>query len=329
MFFVPWSILIAWLQPLPETVQAQVDAAIELGFDGIVVYVDQPGEPAAYYAAGWHDRDARIPADPHALFKIGSVYKLYTAVSVAKLAHAGRLSLDASVADYLPELEGRIQHADRITLRMLVQHRSGIPNYTDVPGFYSATPPSEPEPGPTRWPLSMVLDQPADFAPDARYAYSNTNYLLIRRLIDKELGYSHHQYTEEAILTPLGLTDTYSSIQDIDMAELMSGYYVGIDEDIKSSDYRTMVASAEDVGVFLRALNDGSVFAGGEQEIYSSLYVYEHTGLVPGYQTHASYLQDIDTVVVQVTTTTDFTGYNWSFADLVHRRIGTILRHQQ
>lgn len=53
---------------------------------------------------------------------------------------------------------------------------------------------------------------------------------------------------------------------------MMSGYCVGYEEDFKSEDVG-MLATAEDVGIFLRALNDGSVFNEGEQEIYSSIYV--------------------------------------------------------
>lgn len=56
LFFVPWPILFAWLPPLPDTVQEQVDETIDHGFDGIIVYVDESGQPPAFYAAGWHDR---------------------------------------------------------------------------------------------------------------------------------------------------------------------------------------------------------------------------------------------------------------------------------
>ena len=53
MFFVPWILLKALLAPLPDTVQEQVDDAIGYGFDGMIVYVDQAGKDASYYAAGW------------------------------------------------------------------------------------------------------------------------------------------------------------------------------------------------------------------------------------------------------------------------------------
>lgn len=90
-----------------------------------------------------------------------------------------------------------------------------------------------------------------------------------------------------------------------------------------------MVASAEDVGIFLRALNDGSVFDEGEQQIYSSIYEYEHKGLVPGYQSIAKYHKDIDAVIIQFTGPTNFEGYNWNLANIVYGRIVKIVRKQK
>jgi D-alanyl-D-alanine carboxypeptidase len=101
----------------------------------MIVYVDKAGESLAFYAAGWHDRQNKIPADPKALFKIASISKLYIAVAVAKLAKAERLSLDETLADYFPELVGRIENAEKITLKMMVQHCSGIPNFTSNPDY--------------------------------------------------------------------------------------------------------------------------------------------------------------------------------------------------
>jgi hypothetical protein len=90
-----------------------------------------------------------------------------------------------------------------------------------------------------------------------------------------------------------------------------------------------MLSTAEDVGIFLRALNDGSVFNEGEQEIYSSIYVYEHTGLIVGYQSIAEYHKDIDTVVIQFNNTTNFDGYDWNLAEIVINRIVKIVRSKK
>ena len=79
--FAPWDGIWAWITPLPDTVQEQVDDAIGYGLDGIIVYVDEAGQPPAFYTAGWKDRDNQIPADPQSFFKIGSISKLYGCIS--------------------------------------------------------------------------------------------------------------------------------------------------------------------------------------------------------------------------------------------------------
>ncbi len=310
----PLDLLPAWIAPLPDTVQEQVDEAIGYGLDGIIVYVDQAGEAPQFYAAGWKNKLTQEPADPHALFRIGSISKLYIATTVAKLASNGSLSLDKTLADYLPDLADRIENADQITLRMMVQHRSGIPNFTDAAGwnwFASQTDIDEA--------LELVLDEPADFEPDARYSYSNTNYLLIGRILDNTLGYSHHQYIEEEILAPLGLTHTVSLLSQVQYDDVVSGYWYEYDDDLRQLDHvipgGSMIATAEDVGIFLRALNDGSLLNDDEQAIYASIYEYEHTGWVPGYYSIARYYEDIDTVVVQFVNTTG--GETWGTANVV------------
>jgi len=310
----PLDLVPPWIAPLPDTVQAQVEEAMGYGLDGIIVYVDEAGKAPAFYAAGWKNKVTREVADPHALFRIGSISKLYMAVVVAKLVNDGRLSLDETLAEYLPELAGRIEYSDEITLRMMVQHRSGIPNFTDDEAWDWFTSQTD-----INKALELVLDEPADFEPDTRYSYSNTNYLLIGRILDKELGYSHHQYVEEAILAPLGLVNTYSLLSEVEDDEVVSGYWYGYDDDLRQLDHvipgGSMIASAEDVGIFLRALNDGSLLHDDEQAIYASIYEYEHTGWVPGYYSIARYHQDIDAVVVQFVNTTG--GETWGLAKVV------------
>lgn len=319
LYFVPWIIVKAWIMPLPDTVQEQMDDAIAYGFDGMIVYVDEAGKPPAYYASGLKSRKDSIPADPKSLFKIASIAKLYVAVAITKLVHNKRLSLDETLAHHFPELVGKIENADKITLRLMVQHRSGIPNYVDHPNFWENPSKTHEEA------LAYAFDMPASFTPDEDYGYSNTNYLLLRELIDKTVGYNHFQYIKEEILIPLGLKNTFGSVNDVDIDDVMSGYYVGIEDDFKTEDHG-MVATAEDVGIFIRALNDGSVFEDGEQEIYSSIYEYEHTGLVPGYQSIAKYHKDIDAVVVQFMSTTNFVGYNWNLSEVFYNRIVKIIR---
>ncbi|WP_405199172.1 serine hydrolase domain-containing protein [Christiangramia sp. LLG6405-1] len=319
LYFVPWMLIWAWILPLPDTVQEQLNEGIEHGFDGSIVYIQQGDHPAEFYAAGWHDRDRMIRAYPEAYFKIASIGKLYDAVAITKLVADDLISLDKSLIDYFPEFAGRIENAENITVRMLVQHRSGIPNYTDVPDFWMHPPEN------TEQTLELFLDKPASFAPGTDYAYSNSNYFLLGLLMERVTSNSNAQVIQRNILDPLNLDNTFFSLDDIDQDRLMCGYYVGVEEDIKSTNYHSMIATAQDVGIFVKALNTGKLLTKEEEKIYSSIYVYDHTGLIPGYQSIAEYHENMDTVVIQFVNTANFDGYTWSISEIVYDRIIKIL----
>lgn len=320
LYYVPWSIVKAWMKPLPDNVQEQVNKATDYGFDGIIVYVNEAGKQPEFYSAGYKNRENKIPTDPNSLFKIASVSKLYTAVTIAKLVRNNRLSLDETLANYFPELTGRIENTDKITVRMLVQHHSGIPDYTRTGDYWAHPKENDKER------LDVVLDFPANFEPGTDFEYSNTNYLLLSRLIEKVTGEKKFEYIKENILDPLDLENTYGSIHNVNLDDVMSGYYVGYENDLKMDDNGLMLATAEDLGGFIRALNDGSVFKDKkEQEIYTSIYKYEHTGLIPGYQTIAKYHKDIDAVIIQFTNTVNFEGYNWNLSEIMYRRVSKII----
>ena len=143
--------------------------------------------------------------------------------------------------------------------------------------------------------------------------------------MDNVLGYHNFQYIQEEILTPLNLKNTFGSLKEVNLERVMSGYHIGHPHDLKTDDHG-MHATAEDVAVFVRALNDGSVFEKGEKEIYASLYEYEHSGWVPGYQSFAKYHKDLDAVIVEFYNTTDSKLYNWNISEIVNNRIEKIVR---
>ncbi len=309
------------LQPLPDTVQEQLNDAVDQGMDGIIVCVNRPGD-TQLYAAGWNNRESQIPADPHALFKIASISKLYIAAATTRLVTDEQLSLDKTLEEYIPEVAGRIAFSDQITLKMMLQHRSGILDYSFEPEVTGETFDDY---------LSFaarIYDKSAEFEPNKKYLYSNTNYLLIGEIIDRTLGYAHHTYIRDELLTPLSLSDTYNIPAEVDMNDLMSGYLKGWEPDVKDWEYPlpggSMIATAEDVSVFIRALIDGTLFSPEEQAIYTSVYPYEHTGWLPGYTSIARYQPDIDAVVVQFVNTSGKEIY-WFELKRLYKRIVRIL----
>lgn len=305
----PLDLLILMLFPLSETVEQEIEQAVGRGLDGVIVYVNQQGRPPEYYSAGWKDKLSLEPADPQALFKIGSIHKMYLAVAVAKLASDGILSLEDTLAHQLPGLREKFEFADQITIRMLVGHRSGLPDFINDENFDWF----HPEIGSGDI-LDLVYGDQADFAPNAEYGYSNTNYVLVGRILDKVLGYSHHRYVYEEILHPLGLTNTFFSIDEVESGDVMSGYWYGYDDDLRYLG-GSMLSTAEDVGLFVKALVEGTLLSAKEQDLYAGIYVFEHTGWVPGYYSIVRFDDQTRAVVVQFVSTTG--GETWGTAGVV------------
>lgn len=302
---------------VPTSIQEEMDKAVDSGLDGMIVYVNQAGK-SYYYSSGYNNRESQTPADPHSLFKIASISKLFLAVVATKLIVDEQLSLENTLAELLPEVEGKIEYANEITLKMMLQHRSGIIDYSFQPEVEGETVEDY---------MSFaarVYDKPADFKPNTKYSYSNTNYLLLGEIMNRTLGYSHQDYIQTEIIAPLGLNDTYNEYKYSDTSRVMSGYLIGWEHDLRSWDFSlpggNMVATAEDTGTFLRALIDGTLLTEEEQAIYSQVYKYEHTGWLPGYTSIARYHSDTDAIVIQFVNTSG-TGALWIKLERVYSKI--------
>jgi D-alanyl-D-alanine carboxypeptidase len=278
------------------TLQEALDQGVDKGVDAFFLQVESiDGSSSSSLAAGIQDRVAGTAAQPNALFRIASLSKLFIAAAATKMAHQGYLSLDDTLANWLPHLADRIENAESITLRYVIQHRSGIPDF-DSSRFFS-------------WErahtgidevLGYVLDLPADFSPNARYEYSNTNYLLLAKILDAALGYSHYSYIQNVILDPLNMRDTYHLLSEVDASQLVHGYWNGLDKIQQNYTIPggSMVSTPADVAIFLRALATGDLFDEAERSTYASVYWFQHSGWIPGYQSIARYEETLDAVVV-------------------------------
>jgi CubicO group peptidase (beta-lactamase class C family) len=317
-YYIPWLILGFWFTPAADSIQEQVDLAERFDLDGIVVHVDGTGFKGTY-TAGWHDRAAKIPARPDALFKIASIGKMYVATAITKLVSDGTIDLAAPLSNYLPGVASHFKYGDELTVASMVMHKSGLPNYVDHRDYPWDAPPQS-----SLGHLQYAYDMEQEFRPMEDSAYSNTNYLLLTMLMDTVLGYSHHRFIEERVLRPLELDNTYLEMKQVDSDRVMSGYFVGYDPDIKDHYFGSMVATAEDVGRFVRAMHDGSLFTPEEAVLYDRIYVRSHTGLLPGYQSLVRYYPDLDAVLVQFTNTNG--GYAWNIHTIMHNKIVRILR---
>ena len=303
------------------TVDEVLVTGVRQGVDAIWLYVDD-GISGSTKVLGQSSRATLAPARPNDLFKIASISKLFIAVATIKLADASMLTLDDTLAFWLPTEAARIDNADQITVRHLLQHRSGVPDFDSQPGFSWRRDHTDED-----LLLDTIYDMAADFQPDAQYAYSNTNYLLLGRILNAALGYHHHYFVQNAILSPLGMNATVSVLADVDVALLARGYWEGVDR--TEQDYTipggSMVSTASDVGVFMRSLARGSLLSDRERDLYESVFSgYAHSGWLPGFQSVARYYADIDTVIVQFINMTG--GNSEQVAQDVHASVLEVLR---
>lgn len=166
-------------------------------------------------ATGTVEQGGTQAASTDNTFEIGSQTKMMTAVLVQQLVSEGAIDFDAPLADQmdLTGLEG-IANINEVTVREVLANRSGIPDFDSVPGQTGVpafieqllSNPGEPL-GPDGL-LSIASGQPASFAPGTGYEYSNTNFLLLQKLMEQVTGQTFGDLLSERIFTPAGMTDS-------------------------------------------------------------------------------------------------------------------------
>ncbi|MEV0334750.1 serine hydrolase domain-containing protein [Nocardia sp. NPDC050717] len=199
-------------QDLQQIMREMIDA----GFVGVALRVnDEHGEWVDSAGVSELGTTAKPPVD--AFVRVGSNTKTFTATVVLRLVDEGRIDLDAPVLGYLPEFA----LDERITVRMLLQHTSGVFNYTGefypdgtiVAGIPSTIAGKEwlDKRFDTYLPedlVTLALAKPARFEPGTDWSYSNTNYVIARLLVEKVTGNSLAEEMRRLIFEPLGMTDT-------------------------------------------------------------------------------------------------------------------------
>ena len=165
------------------------------------VAVSKGGEIIYSRALGHADIDAQLKADPQTKYRIGSISKTFTAVLALKAVEANVLDLNQKLGEFFP----RVPNADKISIRHLLSHRSGIHNFTDEPVYmtYNTRAKTQEEM------ISIIVEGGSDFEPDGRMAYSNSNYVLLTFILEKVFDKPFARILEDEIIAPLGLGSTY------------------------------------------------------------------------------------------------------------------------
>ncbi|MFI2213681.1 serine hydrolase domain-containing protein [Streptomyces sp. NPDC020141] len=262
-----------------EATQRALDALVKAGMPGVTAGVrDKDGFWQG--TAGVRDLNTGAPRGANDRFRIGSVTKTFVSTVLLQMEAEGRLSLDDSVEKWLPGVvRGNGNDGRRITVRQLLNHSSGLFNYTSDPEFARK---NLTAPGflthryDTHAPLDLVkvgLAHRPDFAPGTRHSYSNTGYILAGLIIEKISGKTYESEVRERILQPLGLRSTSLPENDPRLPRPSARNYSGLGDQSATELYDVtahnmswgwaagdMISTTKDLNRFLSSLMRGKLF---------------------------------------------------------------------
>src|SRR6186997_3266803 len=175
----------------------------ELGqFNGSIL-VSENGRVIYKQGVGLANMEWGIPNTPDTKFRLGSITKQFTATLTLQLVEQGKIKLDGKLSDYLPEYRADI--GSKVTIHHLLTHTSGIPSYTDQPGFFENV---------SRNPYKVdefvkkYASGDLQFEPGSKYSYNNSGYFLLGAIIERITGKPYEQVLKENIFDPLGMKNT-------------------------------------------------------------------------------------------------------------------------
>ncbi|MFF4534969.1 serine hydrolase domain-containing protein [Streptomyces aureus] len=293
------------------------------GAPGAMARIDDNGT-VHRLVEGVDDRATGRTISTNDRFRVGSVTKTFSTVVLLQLVDEGRLKLDKSVNTYLPGL----LPDDRITVRHILSHRSGLYDYTNdmfarsVSGFEAV----RNKVYTYRDLVRLSLAKPRTNAPGAAYSYSNTNFVVAGMLIEKLTGHKVATEYQQRIFTPLNLTGTFYVHPDTAIpGRYARGYLTSdtaggapVDSTRQTVSWAqsagAIISTPHDLDVFFSALLRGKLMSAAQltqmtkwtrvnsttsyglglrrRDLSCGISVYGHTGTVQGYYTYAFTTKD-------------------------------------
>jgi D-alanyl-D-alanine carboxypeptidase len=302
--------------PSRATLVELAGKVVAAGVPGVSIATrDERGTRTA--AVGVGDLRTQEPPRVTGQFRIGSVTKSFTATVVLSLAADGRVHLDAPIDRYLP---GVLPYSEPITVRQLLQHRSGLFDYGSVlwpdPELMAGSRFRDYSPADL---VRIATQQPLQFTPGSEFLYSNTDYVILGLLVEKVTGDSYSRELFRRVLEPAGLRHTYLPGHDPRLRWPSARGYEAVHPSTRLTDLTTynmsvawasgdIVSTAHDLNRFYSALlggrlvprtllrqmqQTGPAFPGFEYGLglghteMCGQQLWGHVGGVPGYGTYS------------------------------------------
>ena len=257
-----------------DKVKAVLKKYTAMGIPGLALTVYNRDFGYWSVAEGWSNVEKEIPLTPEHLFYLQSVSKTYMAVAILQLYEQGKLDLNDPISNYLdyPWLSDK-EGIEQITIKMLLNHTSGLPEYNTDPILVSKIVQNPQEVLSVVDMVSHIAGKPMDFTPGSTYRYRNTNYELLSLIADAITG-DHIGFMEEHIFGKLGLEHTVYLSKDnyLDSLNTAAAYWDILLEGIPTNVSKMqranvssmkgddgIVASTKDAVVFMEGLVSGKL----------------------------------------------------------------------
>ena len=283
---------------LTKTLNTSIEAH---AFSG-VISIRQQGRLLYEHAAGYADRSNKIANTLTTRFGIASGTKFFTALAIGKLIEAQKLSFDTKLKDCIALDFPR--YSPEITIRHLLTHTSGIPDYYDeekIPDFdnFTLSTPWYALKGPRDY-LAVFPDEPMKFAPGERFSYSNGGYILLGIVIEELTGQRYQDFVEQAIFKAIGMDHSgYFALNKLPENTALG--YVEEAAGWRTNVYNLPIVGASDGGAFTTVQDIDTLwkaFWGLEilpkalVEIYTQPYVKPETEREHRYYGHGIWMRE-------------------------------------
>jgi CubicO group peptidase (beta-lactamase class C family) len=186
-------------------------------FSGSVLIAEK-GFVALNKGYGFADYEREIPNTPHTQFSVQSVTKLFTCAAIRMESDRGALTLDDTLAKYIPDYP----RGDEITISQLLNHKSGIADLNN--DLVYGNPSYMHDPITIEGLIERFKYEPLEFDPGTKYDYSNSGYALLANIIEQSSEMSYNEYIEKEIFTPLEMSDSVAD-WDAGFSNKALGYY--------------------------------------------------------------------------------------------------------
>lgn len=177
---------------------------------------------------GLRNIQEHLPNDSNTIFQVGSVTKQFTATVILKLAEMKRLNTSDKLSKYFPDYP----KGDSITIENLLNHTSGIFNYTDDRIFMQT---SSMKPVTHKMMLASFMNRPLKFSPGSNWDYSNSNYILLGYIIEKVTKKPYEKVVQEMIFKPLKMNSSGFNFNKLKSVNKAKGYLIYSKEDAKEA----------------------------------------------------------------------------------------------